>query len=121
MEEKLVTSVDEVVENVKQFNQDLKEGMDVSAQLTMFRHWYYIPSIGMFGPSKYIGYKNMNTSRYNRGKGKTGVDTEMALKKWFIKLPNGSNEVEEYMNKLIELLDSHNKKIRSNACIHVPK
>ena len=36
----------------------------------MFRHWYYIPTINAFGPSKYIGYKNMNIEEYDRGKEK---------------------------------------------------
>lgn len=52
----------------------------------MFRQWYYIPELNVFGPSKYIGYKNMNTSKYDRGKRKTGVGTEKILKEWFIKL-----------------------------------
>lgn len=78
--EELVTSLKEVIENVKQFNKDLTENTDIVSQLTQFIHWYYIPSMGAFGPSKYIGYKNMNTSKYDRGKRKTGVGTEKILK-----------------------------------------
>ncbi|MGP4108627.1 hypothetical protein [Virgibacillus sp. L01] len=120
-ETELVTSIDEVIINVKQFNKDLEEGTNVVSQLTMFKHWYYISSLGMFGPSKYIGYKNMNTSRYNRGKGKTGIDTERVLTKWFIKLPTSSKEENKYMDKLIGLLNSYEKKVRSNSCIHILK
>jgi hypothetical protein len=60
----------------------------------MFKHWYYIPEIDLFGPSKFIGYENMNTSKYNRGRGKTDVDTEKVLKIWFKQIPRDS-EIEE--------------------------
>jgi hypothetical protein len=59
-------------------------------QLTQFKHWYYISDLDAFGPSKYIGYKDMNTSRYARGRHKTGVDTEKVLRQWFISERNPS-------------------------------
>ncbi|MEC5425869.1 hypothetical protein QGM71_20655 [Virgibacillus sp. C22-A2] len=121
MEATLVTSLDEVVDNVKQFNQDLQDGLDVITQLSMFKHWYYIPNIDMFGPSKYIGYKNMNTLKYDRGKAKTGVDTEKVLKRWFKDLSNGSDVEKEFKIQLIELLETYDMRLRSNACIHLPK
>jgi len=119
--EELVTSLKEVISNVEQFNKDLLEETDITSQLTQFKHWYYIPNLDSFGPSKYIGYKNMNTSKYARGENKTGVDTEKILKQWFIKLPSESRKSQELMEELSKLLDIHNKKIRSNAFIHVLK
>lgn len=88
----LVTSVNEVLENIIQFNKDLKQETDIISQLSQFRHWYYIPQLDLFGPSKYIGYCKMNTEKYNRGSNKTGVDTEKVLKQWFIKLNNPSEK-----------------------------
>ncbi|WP_017754965.1 hypothetical protein [Calidifontibacillus oryziterrae] len=121
MEAELVTKLDEVIENVKQFNKDLAAGEDVISQLTMFKHWYYLEELDLFGPSKYVGYKNMNTSRYDRGKGKTGVDTEAVLKQWFRKLENGSEEEQKLMVKLMNLVEGYHKRVRSNAFVHVLK
>ncbi|MGO4889956.1 hypothetical protein ACJ2A9_19605 [Anaerobacillus sp. MEB173] len=121
MDYELVTSLDEVVLNIKQFNTDLSEELDVISQLSQFKHWYFIPQINLFGPSKYIGYKNMNTSRYNRGRSKTGVDTEKELKIWFVKLSRDSEKSKKLMTELEAILACHNKKPRSNAHIHILK
>ncbi|MBT2663260.1 hypothetical protein J7E35_19710 [Bacillus sp. ISL-45] len=117
----LVTSLAEVKSNIEQFNQDLKAQTDIVNQLTQFKHWYYIPSIDSFGPSKYIGYKDMDTERYDRGKRKTGVDTERELKQWFIKLPKESQKSLELMAELERLFFTFDKWPRSNAYIHVLK
>ncbi|MDN4493589.1 hypothetical protein [Ureibacillus aquaedulcis] len=119
--EELVTSLEEVVKNVIQFNEDLENHTDIVTQLSMFIHWYYIPTINAFGPSKYIGYKNMNTEKYDRGKRKTGVDTEKELKEWFVKLSVESEKAQELMEELYKLLEKHDKKVRSNANIHILK
>ncbi|MBU9710511.1 hypothetical protein [Evansella tamaricis] len=121
MDYELVTSLDEVVQNIKQFNSDLSEELDVISQLSQFKHWYFIPQINLFGPSKYIGYKDMNTSRYNRGRSKTGVDTEKELKTWFIKLSRDSENSKKLMTELEAILACHNKKTRTNAHIHILK
>ena len=119
--DELIASLEEVVENVIQFNKDLENQTDIVTQLSMFRHWYYIPSINAFGPSKYIGYKNMNVEKYDRGKRKTGVDTEKELKKWFVKLSVESMKSQELMDELHKLLEKQDKKVRRNANIHVLK
>lgn len=116
----LVTSLDEVIINVNQFNSDLKNNTEITTQLSQFRHWYYIPSIDMFGPSKYIGYKEMNTSRYNRGKSKTGIDTEKGLKQWFKLIDADSSESTKLKMKLENLLGEYNKRVNKAAKIHIP-
>lgn len=42
--DELIISLKEVVDNVKQFNQDLTDNTEIVSQLTQFKHWYYIPS-----------------------------------------------------------------------------
>lgn len=121
MDYELVTSLDEVVLNIKQFNTDLSEELDVISQLLQFKHWYFIPQINLFGPSKYIGYKNMNTSRYNRGRSKTGVDTEKEMKIWFVNFLEIRKKVKKIMTELEAILACHNKNPRSNAHIHILK
>jgi len=115
----LVTSLEEVIENIKQFNKDLDNESDIVTQLSQFTHWYYIPSLNLFGPSKYIGYKNMTTTKYDRGRGKNGGDTERVLKEWFISQPKDSNKAQALRDELAILLASYDKKVRSNARIHV--
>ncbi|MEW9053061.1 MAG: hypothetical protein AB2392_18015 [Neobacillus sp.] len=119
--DELVTSLKEVVDNINRFNKDLEDNTDIITQLTMFRHWYYIPELNAFGPSKYIGYKDMSTSKYDRGRRKTGVDTEKILKEWFIKLPVESKKSQELMEELYRLVEAHGKKVKSNAVIHIFK
>ena len=119
--EPLVIGLDEVIENIIQFNKDLEQETDIITQLSQFIHWYYVPELDLFGPSKYIGYSKMNTEKYDRGSNKTGVDTEKELKQWFIKLNDSSEKSIMLMNKLKELLELYNKKPRSNAAIHILK
>ncbi|MBB5174545.1 hypothetical protein [Texcoconibacillus texcoconensis] len=117
----LVTSYDQVVQNVQQFNADLENETDIVTQLTQFTHWYYFPELDMYGPSKFIGYQNMNTSRYARGKGKTGVHTEEQLKQWFEKLPKESEQAQNLLDDLSNRLSVYEKRVRSNAQIHIRK
>lgn len=119
--DQLVITLEEIAQNIKQFNRDLEDQTDIVTQLTQFIHWYYIPSIDAFGPSKYIGYKDMHTLKYGRGQRKTGVDTEKILKEWFIKLPVESVKSQDLMDKLSKLLEQHGKKVKSNARIHILK
>lgn len=109
----------EIIENVKQFNNDLKNSTDIVSQLSMFKHWYYVSEIGMFGPSKYIGYVDMNVGKYNRGKNKDGRDTEKILVKWFRK--STIEETNELTPELNHLFFGYRKKLRKNYVIHVKK
>lgn len=119
--EPLVTCLDEVYENIIQFNKDLEEETVIISQLTQFIHWYYLPELNLFAPSKYIGYRKMNTKKYNRGFNKSGVESEKILKQWFIKLERTSEESMILIDQLTDTLEKYNKKLRSNAVIHVLK
>lgn len=63
----------------------------------------------------------MNTFRYNRGKSKTGVDTEKELKTWFVKLSRDSDKSKKLMMELEAILARYNKNPRSDAHIHILK
>lgn len=116
-----VSSYDEIVENVRQFNADLSRGEPGITSLSQFRHWYYIPELDAFGPSKFVGYKNMRATLYNFGHGKDGRDTEKVLLRWFLKLPSDSRVCKRLMSKLASLLAAHGKSVRKGASVHVPK
>ncbi|MFS0596653.1 HNH endonuclease [Peribacillus frigoritolerans] len=89
MEEfQLVEDIDEVKKNMIQFNNDIKENEEMRRRfLSHFRQWYYIREIDTFAPSKFIGYKKMNATRYNNkdGTGADGRKTEVELRRWFVK------------------------------------
>jgi|LSQX01.1.fsa_nt_gb hypothetical protein len=116
-----VNSYDEIIENVRQFNADLSRGEPGITSLSQFRHWYYIPELGTFGPSKFVGYRNMCAKLYNFGHGKDGRDTEEVLQRWFLKLPSDSWVCKRLMSKLESLLAAHGKSVRKGASVHVPK
>lgn len=117
--EPLVISLEEVIENIVQFNKDLEQETDIITQLRQFKHWYYVPALDLFGPSKYIGYRKMNTDNYARGYNKTGVDTEKVLKQWFIKLSNSSEKGIKLMKQLKKLLDLYNKEPNAVVAVHI--
>ncbi len=117
----LVGNLQELGDNVVQFNDDLDNETELVEQLSQFAHWYYIDGLDLFGPSKFIGYKQMNTERYARGYAKNGGDTEKVLVKWFRALAPGSSEESELRAKLELRLADFKKKLRQNAVIHALK
>lgn len=110
-----------MLENVRQFNADLSRGEPGITSLSQFRHWYYVPELDAFGPSKFIGYKNMRATFYNLGHGKDGRDTEKALPRWFLELPSESKVGKQLMSKLASTLAAYGKSVRRGASVHVPK
>lgn len=63
-----------------------------------FFHWYYFSNLGIFAPSKFIGYKNTNLTNY-RGEG-TGTDTQRVLSQWFTKIESGTEKFNELKERL---------------------
>lgn len=116
----LCSTLDDVVDNVRRFNKELREGKDIITQLSQFKHWYFIPELELFGPSKFVGYKNMTTNAYNRGRSKSGVDTEARLKRWFKILPTESEAHADLGQELADFLAAFDKRLNSAAHIHVP-
>lgn len=115
----LVESVDEAVMNVVRFNREIEYMDEMVSQLSQFRHWYYIESRNQFGPSKYIGYKDMDTFRYARGWGKDGRETEKALANWFVQIPVDTDQFRALRRQLESNLGEFGKKLRSNARVHI--
>ena len=131
--EKLVRSCQEVVESTKSFNRGLNEDPRLFERLSEFRAWYYIPEIDAVGPSKFIGYRNMNVDFYfahtgtlaqatlPRSKRLNGGSTESRLKKWFKVIEPGTAEYEYVSEMTEELLDQWGKKPRKGSRYCVPK
>ena len=46
----------EVLHNIIHFNGDFGRDGRVAPRLSLFRHWYYVPLLDLFGPEKFIGH-----------------------------------------------------------------
>lgn len=108
----LVNSIEEVKENMKKFELDLKIQTELTKDLPKFQQWYYIHSDGLIAPSKFIGYKNMDGILYTD---KTAIawadgrDTEHRLSQWFVPYENINleNHIRKYfgtsLRKIIKM------------------
>lgn len=97
----LVSSIEEIKNNMQQFNADLHKYDKLKKDLPRFQQWYYIHEDGLIAPSKFIGYKNMNGILYtdkNAIAWTDGRDTEHRLSRWFVPYENTNleNYIREY-------------------------
>jgi hypothetical protein len=51
-----VQTLQEVIHNILHFNGEFGADSRVSSRLALFRHWYHVPLLGLFGPEKFIGH-----------------------------------------------------------------
>jgi hypothetical protein len=120
MEHSIVAEYDEVINNVKAFNEGLEQGKDLENQLAYFRAWYYIPELDMVGPSKYIGYKGMTADEYMNSNALDGKETVAILGRWFRDLDEKSPEF-TYVDQLTErLLAKYGKRVNRVAWYNAP-
>jgi len=119
--EDLIESYDEVVANVRMFNFDLDFDSDLRRQLNQFRSWYYVPELDMFGPSKFVGYKNMTSMEYDRGYNKDGEATERALRKIFRPAQRSNPRRRALEEKLRGFCERYGKKPNKAYRINIPK
>lgn len=80
----LVKSLEQVKENMKQFETDITEVEELEKELKSFQQWYYLHNEGLLAPSKFIGYQEMKGHIYVDKSAIAGLDgrvTEKKLKK----------------------------------------
>ena len=56
MQVRTVRTLQEVLHNILHFNGGVGSDSQIAVRLALFRHWYYVPLLGMFGPEKFIGH-----------------------------------------------------------------
>ena len=121
----LIESWEDIIENFQNFNSSIETSNSIALnRLNRFFHWYYLASLDIFAPSKFLGYKKMDLFTYE-GKG-TGTDTQRALEKYFIKLDHDSQEYNYLLTKLEVFLKSMEKKVSKKTIsgsggIYIPK
>ena len=108
----------DAVSNIRNFNSELKMSRYLQSKLSQFRAWYYDAESKSFGPSKYIGYLNMNEHLYREYKEKhndlagfSGTNTEPLLRQWYTEIsrlgaPGLYNDLEEFLMQYDKKLHS---------------
>jgi uncharacterized protein (DUF433 family) len=93
----VVGSAAEAEGNVSAFESQLRSNLALQARLGTFKAWYAVEVEGgsvMLGPSKFVGYRNVDASTYVRDSGGGGSlhghQTEGVLSRWFAPVPAGS-------------------------------
>lgn len=128
----LVDSFEEVKANVKQFHKDLENGTYIVDKLSQFKEWFYIPELDAFGPSKYIGFKQMNAVFYNNGRRTeeqkqnksirlNGGASTNRLVKWFRELSREELLFKQLYSKIDSFLSTYNKKPNKALQLYLPK
>jgi len=127
----LVKDYNEVIKNVEQFHRDLVSGAYMVGKLAQFKEWFYLPELDTFGPSKYIGYNDMNSIFYNYGhrtptqkkQGSSrlngGVSTNR-LRKWFREIDKKDPLYNKMNSKLNSLFSPYGKIPNKALQIYVP-
>lgn len=123
---KLVSTVAQVLENIRTYN----ESLELFADLMPFnRAWYAMPARSgwLFGPSKYVGYEDISPEKYLGSQysaerhGRVdphdasadpldGRITESVLRRWSERIEEGHPQYEEVHTALNELCARFGKK-----------
>ncbi|HEY8344519.1 MAG TPA: C2H2-type zinc finger protein [Bacillota bacterium] len=128
----LVDHYEEVVANVRQFNEDLKNGLYMIHKLSQFKEWFYFPELDAFGPSKFIGYKEMNAGFYNNGHRTqeqkrigsmplNGGKSTTRLERWFREIPQDEPLFKQLQVKIDSFFTTFGKKPNKALQLFYPK
>ena len=110
---------EDITANVIEFNTNFCKGQSIASQrFAQFSHWYYVPELDMFGPSKFIGYPDTTHENY-AGLG-DGGETQRYLSHHFTSIPYTSPDYQYYLEKLEAFAQSHEQKIsqKTKTCKH---
>jgi len=122
---KLVESYYDVLDNVLQFNFDLKFHTELQQKLSQFKSWYYVPEIDKFGPSIFVGYKDMNATDFEWaetwGNTKDGEATEHVLRKFFRPIQRSHPKRRRLESELFELCSRYGKRPNKSFRINIPR
>ena len=120
-----VKDLEEVINNIHEFNHIVNFKNSIAyKRFGQFFHWYYLPQEKLFGPSKFIGYKNTTVQNY-QGKG-SGGETQTALKRFFNKVSRTANrhsKLKEHLETFAQSLDKRisRKTFHGTGGIYLPK
>lgn len=119
-----IESYEEALHNAVVFNEALESSDVLRNRLNYFRHWYYFDEVGLFAPSKFIGYKDMDARTYETltfvDKDKLDdKDTERILTAFFVETTG--NTKDELMEELSVFLSQYGGIINALGVVHIKK
>lgn len=131
----LVTSLTEVIENIKKFSRELASYEDgdsdryvdyVMENMSHYRAWYAYKDektgTYLFAPSKYIGYQDMTANKYVETYAyMDGRKTEKILSEWFEMLDESEEDFDFLNRKLLTVFSATGKTINALFRINVLK
>lgn len=119
----LVKDYQQILRNIRQYNQDLIINTYLQRLLHNHRVWYYIYDLDAFGPSKYIGNINMTGEEYYNSRDinfNDGGRTERALKPFFQTVYQEDPNYAYLKDKLVALLQKYGAKPNSLLRLNIP-
>lgn len=127
-----VSSVDEIVTNIRKFEHELGRDARLPERLSYVHAWYAVRSDHggwSFGPSKFVGYRNNTAADYLRNSGPQGSahggKTETRLTnqfaEWFGRADPGTALGRELVQALRTFLQRWGRLPRGGVRINVPR
>lgn len=117
----LVADYDDVVDNIRGFNDSLPAFVEMRQRLSYFTAWYYSPELDLVAPSKFIGYKGMTAQQYlSAFQGISGTATEVVLKRWFQPAAVGRPSHRHVVELVSSLLGRYAKRPSRRARYNIP-
>jgi len=118
---KFVKSFLDLQKRIKDWSDAFLSGNSIALEVAAkTAHWYYSPIFDTFGPSKFIGYKDISLDKYNPTD-LDGRDTEKAISDLneYTLLKEDHPDFQIYRQKIDQFLSSKGKTKKSNAQIHI--
>lgn len=117
----LASALPQIQSNILAFNMDDPNLLEILAYV---RHWYAIETADgwIFGPSKFIGYADMDAKKYFAiHKKLDGRVTEKNLETWFVELNSQDAFASKLLLQLRDVLARRGKSLNAKARVHVLK
>ncbi|MEK4713573.1 hypothetical protein [Sporosarcina sp. FSL K6-5500] len=108
----LVTNLDQIKQNLKQYNHELQNG-EMTLRTNGVQQWYYMMELDLFGPSRYIGYEGVTIHKHSQAFELHGGKTTSALNKWF-QLCDDPELLLKITDKLLDHLSQLDMDVRRN-------
>jgi hypothetical protein len=119
----LVTNEAQALDNIQRFKGELDRSPGLQERLAYARAWYTgFESDGSytFGPSKFIGYRELSADEYLAGGGLDGRQTEHRLRQWFVEIGPDHIAYAPLLEQLHDFLAGYGKAPSSAMRINIP-
>ena len=119
----LATTLQNVIAAIHQFPREVATSVELAGRLAFARAWYAVRSddgAWAFGPSKFIGYDNLDAETYLAWSDRLdGRRTEAQLRQWFVPADRSSPTHADLTNALSAFLSQFGKAPSSMMRINV--